>query len=720
MKRIPIFILTIFIAYLGNSQTSEITVEKIYTQGLFYQESVSAVNWMNDGQYYSELADNSVKKVDVRTGDTKEIIVDGSELGISIEGYSFNGSEDKLLLETNKKYVYRRSYQAKYYVYDLKSKKLTELGKGMQMHAEFSPDAKRVAFVKENNLFIKDLISEVQTQVTTDGEFNKIINGGSDWVYEEEFYVTRTFYWSPSGDKIAYYKFDESEVKQYILQRWNNGQLYPENYQYKYPKAGEKNSEISIHIYNLASNKTVNIDLGKEKDIYIPRVQWTKDNELLSITKLNRRQNQLELLHANASTGKASLVLNEESDTYIDINYCDDLLYLDDNKSFIYSSERNGFKHLYQYDMNGKLIKQITDGNWEVETLVGIDQANKKIYYISTEPSPLDRAFYAINLDGKKKTLLSPGSGTTSVNVSDDFKYYISYYSNANTPLQVELRQLKGNSPIKVLKDNERLKEVASKYELSEKEFFQFSVTDNVLINGYMLKPNDFDPSKKYPLLIFQYSGPGSQNVTNSWGGSHFYWHQMLAQKGYIIAYIDPRGTGGRGVEFKKSTYGKIGKLEAEDIISGAKHLAAKDFVDEERVGVWGWSYGGFVSSLCMLFGNDVFKAGITVAMVSNFRFYDTIYTERYLDTPQNNPEGYDNYAPLSHVEKLSGRYLLIHGTGDDNVHVQNTIVFQDALLEKGKQFDLFYYPDRTHGIYEENSYPHLFSLMRNFIEENL
>ncbi|WMN06522.1 S9 family peptidase [Marivirga arenosa] len=699
-----------------------ITVSDIYEKGTFRQESVYNVNWMNDGKYYSALEDNKVQKIDVENGEVVETLVDGNELepALNIRSYTFSVDEQKLLLATEVNYIYRRSFTAQYYVYNLEDESLTPLSENPQMYATFSPDASKVAYVFENNIYIFDLESEETTQVTSDGKINEIINGGSDWVYEEEFYITKTFYWSPDGKKLAYYTMDESHVREYTLQKWNDGQLYPENYVYKYPKAGEDNSYVWISVYDLASEESVKMDIGEEKDQYIPRVQWTKNSNLLSIIRMNRRQNILEILHANASTGESKVVLKEESETYVALNYCDDLTYTNDGKYFIHSSEMDGFKHLYLYTLDGKLVRQITEGDWEVVSIVGIDQGNSTIYYISTENSPLDRSFYSIKMNGKKKQLLGEKMGVTRINMSNDFEYYLKYYSNPTTPNQVSLHQTKGNKKLVTLKDNKNYKAITEEFGFVEKEYFTFKTSEDVELNGYFLKPANFDASKEYPVIVYQYSGPGSQQVQNGWSGSHFNWHQMMTQKGYVIAVIDPRGTGGRGEAFKKITYRQLGKYETKDMIEAGKYLASLDYIDSERVGIWGWSYGGYMAGNVILDGADIYNAAVSVAMVSNWRYYDTIYTERYMDTPQNNPNGYDDNSPLSKVEKLEDPYLVIHGTGDDNVHVQHTVVYQDALLEAGKQFDLFYYPDRTHGIGEDGARPHLFRMMTDWWLENL
>ena len=703
----------------------KITVDDIYGKGTFSQKSVFNINWMNDGQYYSVRESNNIIKYDVTTGEAVETILKGNDLSpqIQFSNYTFSADEQKVLLMTDRKSIYRRSFTANFYVYDFKTKKLEKLSNGgVQSYATFSPDGSKVAFTRDNNLFFVSLSGMKEVQITTDGKFNHIINGSTDWVYEEELYLTKAFDWSSDGQKIAYATFDESKVKEYNLQKWNKGQLYPEDYRFKYPKAGETNSEVKLTIYHLDDAKKVTIDLGNEKDIYLARVNFTKDANTLSYRVLNRLQNKLDYYHADAADGVSTLILTDKSNTYVDLTYIDDMIYLNDGKHFITSSERSGNKHLYLYTTDGKMVRQLTNGPWEAETFVGIDQSKKKkvLYFTSTEVSPLERHFYQIGLDGKGKKKLSAVTGNTRVNMSNDFKYYINYHSNANTPLNVSLYKTKGNEKIKVLEDNATLSKTAKTYNVQPKQFFTIKAADGKNLNGFMLKPADFDSSKKYPLLMFQYSGPGSQQVMNSWAGSNFYWHQMLVQKGYIIAVVDGRGTGARGTEFKNMTYKQLGKLEVEDQIAVAKEMSTRAFIDETRIGIWGWSYGGYMSSLCMMKGADVFKAGIAVAPVTNWRFYDTIYTERYLQTPQVNASGYDDNSPSSHVDKLKGNFLLIHGTGDDNVHFQNSVALQQALINASKQFDSFYYPDNAHGIFRGGVRPHLFNMMTNWVIKNL
>ena len=704
------------------SAQSRITVDDFTIRNTFEENKVSGINWMNDGKYYTALTDNKVVKYDITTGQPVQTLVDGRALSpsIVIDDYSLSADETKLLLQTEKQSIYRHSFVAGYFVYDTGSKRLQPLSQGgKQSYATFSPDGSKVAFVRNNNLFYVTLDGMKEGQVTDDGEFNHIINGTTDWVYEEEFSFVVGFEWSPDGNKLAYYRFDESEVKEYNLQFWA-GLLYPYDYRYKYPKAGEMNSKVEIWTFDLASGHKVKADIGKETDIYIPRITWTADPNMLSIRKLNRLQNHLQLLHANATTGEARLVLEEKTKTYIDIEILDDLTYLGDGKQFIYTSESAGFKHLYLYSIDGKLIRKLTSGDYDVSQFMGLDQKNKICYYTSTEVSPLERHFYSVSFDGRKKTKLSALQGTHEINMSPDCQFYIDHHSSASRPTVVTLYRTKKNVSVKVLERNEALVSKAGEYGVVPKEFFSFKGADGTMLNGYMLKPANFDSARTYPVMVYQYSGPGSQEAEDAWAGRHFYFHQLLAQKGYIVAVIDPRGTGGRGEHFKKVTYKQLGKYELEDHLAGARYLASLEYVDDDRLGIWGWSYGGYMSSLALTKGAGVFKLGIAVSPVTNWRFYDTIYTERFLQTPQLNPDGYDLNSPLTYAEKLDGHFLLIHGTGDDNVHVQNSIVLQDALVNAGKHFESFFYPDKHHGIQGSQTRHHLYSMMLSFIEKNL
>ncbi|MCU0390706.1 MAG: S9 family peptidase, partial [Thermoflexibacter sp.] len=695
----------------------------IFEKGTFRQQSVAGVNWMNDGKFYSAQEENDIVKYDVTTGQRVETIFKGADLNPSINfvGYELSADEKKILFMTGFESIYRRSFKANYYVYELSTKQLKELSKnGKQSYATFSPDGSKVAFCRDNNLFFADLQSVAETQITSDGKWNFTINGSADWVYEEEFGFSKAFFWSPDGQKIAFYTFDESKVREFNMQMWRNGKLYPDDYKFKYPKAGEANSEITISIYDLKSSKLTKVDIGSEKDIYIPRIKWTNDSNVLAVLRMNRLQNKLEILHANASTGASQAILTEESPQYLEADFFDDVTYLKDGKHFIYTSEKDGYKHLYLYDMTGKIVRQITTGNWEMVSFLGIDEKQKNpiLYFTSTEVSPLERHFYSIDIQGKNKKKLSAEKGTNTPNISKDFKYYMLYHSNAQSPLRVTLWGTAKNTLIKELKNNNALLEKCKEYKVSLKEFFQFKTPDGTDLNGYLLKPANFDATKKYPVLMFVYGGPGSQQVADNWGGVS--WFNLLNQAGYIVACVDNRGTGFRGATFRKVTYANLGKYEVQDQVDAAKYLGSMPYIDKSRIGIYGHSYGGYMSTLCLFLGADVFKAAIAGAPVTNWRYYDTIYTERYLKRPQDNADGYDKYSPVYHVDKLKGAYLIMHGTGDDNVHFQNAVALQEALIRAGKQFQSFYYPDRNHGIGGNNATMHRHQLMTDFVIKNL
>ena len=712
-------------------------LDDLFKRNTFHASSVYGINWMQNGQNYTSLRPSlqsnayAIVKYDITSGKAVDTLVDGSTLSpqgqnapLLFTEYELSADENQVLLASDVESIYRRSTKAKFYVYNFRSQSLYELHDQKVSYATFSPDGTHVAYVRDNNLYYKNLSTRKETAVTTDGEFNKIIYGSTDWVYEEEFTFAKAFFWSPDSKKIAFYRFDESEVKEYNMQLWSG--LYPEDYRFKYPKAGEENSEVGIFVHHLPEGKTQRMETGNEKDIYIPRVYWTKNPNLLSIIRMNRLQNKLEILHANVTTGESAVVLTENSDTYVDIDYNDNLTYLEDNKGFIRTSEQNGYKHIYMYKMNGELVSQLTDGTFDVEELIGLDEKRNLVYFISTEDSPLQRQFYSIRLKGKKKgkekekQKLSQKEGVVEINMNPTFTYYIQYHSSATEPLTVTLHQAPEGKQIAVLEDNQRLRATLERVNLNTKEFFTIPVEDTVQLNAYMIKPADFDPTKEYPVLMYVYGGPGSQTVMDNFSGPRELWHSHLADLGYIVVSVDNRGTGARGRAFKHSTYAQLGKYEVQDQIAAAKFLADQPYIDGSRIGIWGWSYGGYMSSLALFLGNEVFKAAIAVAPVTNWRFYDTIYTERYLKRPQDNPSGYDEFSPLTHADKLEGAYLLIHGTGDDNVHLQNAVELQNALIAAGKQFESFYYPNRNHGIYGGNTRHHLFEMMTKFILENL
>ncbi len=709
-----------------------LSLEAIFEEDIFHQYGISDIRWMNDGRHYTSVVPDDtayyshIMRHDARTAEVTDTLVNGARLiagdepyALVFDNYILSPDEQKVLFATEQESIYRRSSKAYYYIYDIAQRTFLALdNRGKQSYATFSPDGSKVAFVRNNNLFYVTLNNRQLHQVTDDGKSNSLINGSTDWVYEEEFGFAKAFHWSPDSEKIAFLSFDETKVKEYNMQRWNA--LYPEDYRFKYPKAGEQNSIVSLSIYHLDDDKTVKVDVGNETDMYIPRFRWTQNPDLLSFIRMNRLQNQMELLHTNAATGESKVILSENSDTYVDVEFNDNLIYLEDGKHFIMSSERSGFKHIYLYTMDGKEVRQITQGKWEVSELLGVDEKRDILYYTSTEVSPLERHVYVINRQGKKKRKLSQEHGTYGADFSPTFDYYIQKYSSAQQPLQVSLHQAPSGDLVQMLEENQELQDTLKRYQLSDKEFFTFRNSEDTLLYGYMIKPTDFNPSQEYPVLMYVYGGPGSQLVQDSWMRDRDYWHHCLTEQGYIVVCVDNRGTGGRGREFKHVTYRQLGKYEVQDQIDGARYLSRLPFVDPERIGIWGWSYGGYMSSLALFVGNDIFKTAIAVAPVTNWRFYDTVYTERYLQTPQLNAEGYDAYSPLSHAAGMKGNFLLVHGTGDDNVHVQNSLMLQDALIAAGKQFDSFFYPNRNHSIYGGNTRLHLFRMMTNFLEDNL
>jgi len=704
--------------------TGQISLEDIWKKYSYSPKYVRGLTSMKDGLHYTTLERSKqgtfIVKYAYNTGKAVDTIIKPGVLkydneAISINDYSFSADEKKMLIATDQESIYRHSSKSQYFVVELNSGKLQKLTDGnKQMYATFSPSADKVGFVRDNNLFYVDLKTMKETAVTTDGEYNKIINGASDWVYEEELVLVQAFQWANDGSQIAYYKFDESSVKQFNMAMY--GSLYPTDYEFKYPKAGEENSKVSIHVYHLENGNTVDVELTKPYE-YITAIQWTKSENQLALLCSNRHQNELDINIANTTTGKVKTTYTETSDTYIEMPFF--IEFMEDQKSYIVLSERDGFNHIYQHFLNGGKVNQITKGEFDITELYGIDEKNKKVYFQSAEVSPMERHVYSIGLNGKSKKKLTAKAGTNDASFSNSFDYFINYHTDANHPYYITLNTNDGKVK-RVLEDNKALNEKLDQLAIAPKEFFSFKTSEGISLNAWMIKPANFDASKKYPVFLTIYGGPGSQTVTDSWGSSNYFWHQMLAQQGYIVVSVDNRGTGARGAEFKKCTYKQLGKLEVLDQIEAAKHFATLPYVDGDRIGVQGWSYGGFMSSNLLLKGAEQFKMAIAVAPVTNWRFYDSIYTERYMQTPQENPEGYDDNSPINHVGKLEGKYLLVHGTADDNVHYQNAAEMTTALVNADKQFTQFSYPDKNHGIYGGNTRFHLYTLMTNFIKENL
>lgn len=722
MKRL--YILLVIFSTTVFAQKKNISLEDIWTNGTFRTERLNAFHSLKNSDHYTilnfdrEQETSSLDKYDYQTLEKVATIVNSKDLSeiSAFDTYEFNKDETKLLLGLESEQIYRRSSKGRYYVYDINSKSLQLVSEHKIQEPSFSPDGTKVAFVLDNNIYFKDLINDVSVQITNDGKKNEIINGITDWVYEEEFAFVRAYQWNNNSDKIAYLRFDEREVPEFSMDMYGKG-LYPKQQVFKYPKAGEKNALVTLHVYDFNKKLAKQVILEGVSQHYIPRIKWTNKTNILSVITLNRHQNNLNLVFVDATDLSSTLILNETDAAYVDIT--DDLTFLKDN-SFIWTSEKDGFNHIYHYNSDGSLKNKITDGPWEVTRYYGYNAQNKRIYYQSTEGGSINRAVFSTKLNGNNKTLLSASSGTNNAAFSNSFNYFINTYSSANTPNIYTLNDAQSGKQLKEIKNNKQLSTTLGEYTLSKKEFFTLS-TKNGDFNAWMIKPLDFDPNKTYPLFMYQYSGPGSQSVANRWGGSNDYWYQMLAQKGYIIACVDGRGTGLKGRDFKKVTYKELGKYEIEDQIEAAKELGKYPYIDANRIGIWGWSYGGYMSSLAITKGADVFKMAIAVAPVTSWRFYDTVYTERYMRTPQENADGYDDNSPINHVDKLKGAYLLVHGTGDDNVHVQNTTRMINALVEANKQFDLFVYPDRAHGIYRgKNTRLHLYNKMTQFIDEHL
>ncbi len=717
------YIFTLFVVgflQLIVAQNKTITVEEIY-QGEFRTEGMDVLRSLKNGKQYTVLnfdrntRSTSIDTYDYNTLEKVETIVSSTDLKdvAYFTSYEFSADESKIILATDLESIYRHSALGIYFIYDIASKKIIKIADYKIQEPSLSPNGKQVAYVKDNNIFLLDIASNTTTQITTDGEKNKIINGITDWVYEEEFAFVRAFEWNADGSKIAFLRFDESNVPEFSMDVYGSA-LYQSQEVFKYPKAGETNATVSLHMFDVKSNNITKVNLNNP--YYIPRIKWMNNANYLSVQTLNRHQNKLQLLAVNAKKNVAEVLLEETDAAYIDIK--DDLTFLADD-SFIWTSEKDGWNHIYLYNDSGKLINQITKGNWEVTNYYGYDQNEDRVYYQSTENGSINRGIYSVDSSGSDKKELSALEGNNSGDFSANFTYYINTYSSATTPPKYTLHNALSGEKLKDIKDNTALLNKLKNYKLSSKEFSTIAINGNDL-NMYMIKPLDFDATKQYPMIMYQYSGPGSQNVSNSWMRANDYWHQKLVSEGYVVVCVDGRGTGYKGRDFKKVTQKELGKFEVQDQIAAAEKLSELPYIDENRTGIWGWSYGGFMSTNCILKGNDVFETAIAVAPVTSWRFYDTIYTERYMQTPQENASGYDENSPLNYPERLKGDYLLVHGSGDDNVHLQNTMRMAEALIQANKQFEWSVYPDKNHGIYGGNTRIHLYNKMTNFWNKNL
>ena len=736
---LPAIILTEVKAQEGQTQ-KPITLEDIWQKGTFASSGIPGFNFQKDGVHFMRLEGTAITQYDLRTGERSDTIFNAAAVKSDninwkgrFDGFSFSADESKILLTTNSSPIFRRSTEADFFVFDQQTKQLSQLYEDKvvyldktrrlvkQRYATFSPDGSKVAFVSKNDLYFKDLVSQNTTRVTTDGKQNEIINGASDWVYEEEFELVRTFQWSPDGQHIAFLRFDERAVPEMTIDKYTGGE-YPEQIAFKYPKVGENNSVVTAHIYDLVTSKALEVNIPDRErkndrlDDYLPRMAWTPSGKLC-LTWMNRHQNTQRLLLAEPSTGVCSVLQEEKSKYYLDLH---DVVFLADGSGFVMQSEKSGFNHLYRYDMSGKQVSALTKGNFDVTAFYGIDEKNGKVYFQAASKTPMARELFETTLKGKKSKKIIKPEGTNDAQWSSTFDYFVHSFSTANTPPQYAVCDRKGKV-IRSLEQNAELRRKQAEYGTIPVNFFDFKTSENIDLNGWMIKPTAPEyKNQKLPVLMFVYGGPGSQQVTDAWKGSNYWWFQMLAQQGYVVACVDNRGTGARGEAFKKMTYKQLGHYEVIDQIEAAKHLGILDFVDAERIGIFGWSYGGYMSTNCILKGDDVFKAAIAVAPVTNWKWYDSVYTERYMQTHEENVEGYEENSPTNFAEKLEGNYLLVHGLSDDNVHFQNTAEMANELIAKNKQFDTMIYPNRDHGINGDHARLHLFTLMTKFLNEKL
>ncbi len=688
---------------------NKITVEDIYQKGTFRARGVPGFNFLKDGKTYSAQDKNNIMRLDLTTGQPVGTIYDGKE---AFEEYTFSADESKILLGTEGEQIYRRSSKSAFKIWD--GTTLTPLyPASRQNNPTFSKDASKVAFTSDNNLYVKDLQKNKVTQITKDGVKNKIINGFADWVYEEEFSFTRAFEWSPDGSKIAFLRFDETNVPEYRLDFFNKGP-YPDTYSFKYPKVGEKNSVVTVWQYDVKKGKLKQVETGAAE--YFPRLKYTPNNQLV-VFKMNRLQNELELLLAD-DKGKTTVLLKETRPTFVDLEMNDDMVFLPDG-GFLRTSEQDGWNHIYRHDKSGKITEQLTKGSFDVRKMYAFDAQRGEVYYQASKNNPMQQGIYAVKMDGLKDRYMMGGSGTNDAEFSSTYDYLVITHSTLNEPPNYAVIE-NGGKVVRDIETNDKLRAKMNEYDFVKSAFFKFTTSENVELNGWMMRPRDFDSTKKYPVFMTQYSGPNSQQVRDAWGGANYLWYQMLAQKGYIVVCVDPRGTGGRGEAFRKITYKQLGHYETIDQIEAAKWLGSQPYVDSKRIGIFGWSYGGYMSSLCILKGADVFKTAIAVAPVTNWKWYDSIYTERYMQTEKENAAGYADNSPVNFADKLKGNYLLIHGTTDDNVHFQNSIEMANALIAANKQYDTYFYPNRNHGIGGGNARLHLYNKMTNFIIEKL
>lgn len=721
--RTILFLLGFTLTFHNADGQQQITLEEIWLEEAFEPEEASGFKFMRDGQHYTVLDSSEgyrIEKHDLATGELVEVLLDARQIAddYKINDYELAFKDRYLLLQSNKIEIYRHSFTAEYILYDLKSQRIKPIDDLSRIAcAKVDPSGQRLGFVKNNDLYYQHLASGKVMRVTTDGEKNEVINGHADWVYEEEFVLTRAFEWSDHGDHLAFIRFDESEVPEFTLKLYHN-EVYPEHDTYKYPKVGQTNSTVSVHIHHLINGETTQVDVGDMTDIYVPRIAWSSYSDTLCIFKLNRLQNHLQIFKTDALTGESLVMLEEKNEYYIDIH--DNLTFISGGKEFIWTSESDGYNHIYRYKMDGSLVKQITDGPWEVTEVYGVDQDRGEIFYQSTELSSIDRTIHAVSIDGSTSRTIIGKNGFNGAKFSKTFDYFILEHSTLNTPPTYTVMDRKGGA-VFVIEDNAELDQKLQRYGTSDVEKMTITIEGDIELNAAMIKPNNFDDSKEYPLLMYVYGGPGSQRAQDKWNQfKHYGWYQFMAQRGYVVAVVDNRGTGGKGEAFKKMTYLQLGKYETIDQINAAKYFGEKPFIDKDRIAIYGKSYGGFMSTLCILKGKDVFKAAIALAPVTHWKWYDSVYTEKYMRTEEENKDGYHENAPVNFADRLKGRYLLVHGLDDDNVHFQHTVELTRKLVAANKQFDTYFYPNLAHALDDNRSRYHLFTKITNFLDESL
>ena len=714
------------------ASAQEITLDNMMS-GRYAQRRIGGLRPAADGVTYTKMSDDRMQilRCSYATGEVEAVLLDlHSATGSRVERFSdyiLSPDGRTILLETEAQPIYRRSQTAVYYVYDVQSRTIAPLSEGgAQEVPRFSPDGSMVAFVRDNNLFLVSLRGERgERQVTTDGRFNHVINGKPDWVYEEEFEYNCAYDFSADSKMLAWVRFDETEVPTFAFQYFKGSHpemqqnaLYPHDYAYKYPKAGERNSTVSVLSYDIANGATHAIDVPVDSDGYVPRIQFTGMADKLAVVTLNRRQNRCDIYMADAHSGKSQLVLRETSDTYVELSYYSHLDF--SRNQFVVLSDRDGYRHLYLYTLDGKLLRQLTKGEAVVSDYYGTDAAGTTFFYAGTEGNPLEQYVCKVDMKGRV-TKLTPQAGVNAASFSRHCRYFINTFSDLNTPTVTAIYDAKGKQ-VRVLEDNAALRETYAALNIAAPELFSFTTGDGIQLNGWMVKPADFDPTRRYPVLMYQYSGPGDQQVHNSWANGFMgglIWEHRLAQKGYIVACVDGRGTGGRGAEFLKCTYMTMGDKESHDQVEAALYLGSLPYVDKDRIAIWGWSFGGFNTIMSMTEGRPVFRCGVAVAPVTDWRFYDSAYTERYMRTPQENPTGYD-ISPLHRYEQLHGDLLICHGLADDNVHFQNAAELSEQLVQAGIQFEMQMYTNRNHSIYGGNTRRHLFTRIEQFLDKHL